>query len=387
MARHQDSSEAIRMPEGRICLSTAEYPPTLGGVAVAAARLADHLDTAGYEVHVITAVARPGTHGTMETTAERGIRVHRLLHEQPASSSGLFAYRRLLQSLDEQVGFDLFHGFFLTAAYPCLFAADQPGRERPFVASIRGNDVMTLLDQPLCRAMLLPVLRKATWITSVNAAYLERVAEEIDVIGRSSVIRNGVVAAQTRPWRLSAVNRGSVGTVGEFRKVKDIPLLVRVYAALPAALRTRLLLAGFFSDDEEESWTRTLIEEFGLHDEVELTGRFPHAQVATYLDRLHVYVQSSASEGLPNAVLEAAGAGVPLVATAVGGMREVLTDGVTALLVPHGDPRAMSAAIARVLSDDALAARLSDGANSLAADLTPSRERAEWLALYARLMP
>ena len=57
-----------------------------------------------------------------------------------------------------------------------------------------------------------------------------------------------------------------------------------------------------------------------------------------------------AGEGLPNALLEAAGAGVPLVATAVGGMREVLPTASPGLLVPHGDPRAMSEAVTRVLS-------------------------------------
>ena len=369
-----------------MCLSPAEYPPTPGGVAVAAARLAGDLCDAGYDVHVIAAVTRPGATGEIETSVERGIHVHRWLHAAPATADGLFAHRRAVQRLDAEFDFDIFHGFFLTAAYPCLGAATTPGRRRPLIASIRGNDVMTLLDQPLCRGMLLPVLRQATWITSVNAAYLARVAEEFDIAGRSSVIRNGVTVDHTQPWAVTDHNRGRVGTVGEFRRVKDIPLLVRAYAGVPAALRQGLLLAGFFSDHDEAEWTETLIAEFGLDREVTLTGQFANAEVRAHLARMHVYVQSSAHEGLPNALLEAAGMGVPLVATAVGGMREVIVDEEHGLLVPHGDPAAMAAAITRVLSDDALAARLSEGAHALARRLTPQREREAWLSLYAQLL-
>jgi glycosyltransferase involved in cell wall biosynthesis len=176
--------------------------------------------------------------------------------------------------------------------------------------------------------------------------------------------------------------------VGQFRKVKDIPLLIRAYQRVPAALRRRLLLAGYFSaaDASEEEWSRCLIEEFGIGDQVTVTGRFDHAAVFDHLRALHVYVQASAYEGLPNAVLEAASLGVPLVTTAVGGMAEILEDGVSALLAPHGDPASLGAAIAHVLADDALAQRLSQGALAVAASLSVARERAEWLALYARLL-
>ncbi|MGE0040896.1 MAG: glycosyltransferase [Vicinamibacterales bacterium] len=369
-----------------VCLSVAEYPPRPGGVAVAAARLARYLADAGYAVHVVAPVPDPAAGGAVESADEAGIAVHRVRHPEPFSGPGQFALRQAVQRLDAAHGFALFHGFFLTAAYPCLAPAAR-GR-RPLVASIRGNDVMTLLEQPLTRAVLLPVLRTATWVTSVNDAYLARVAEEVDVDGRSSVIRSGIVAAPGggAGWRLEEANRGRVGTVGEFRKVKDIPLLVRAYARVPAASRGGLLLAGFFSDRDEAEWAGTLVEEFGLAHEVTLTGAFPNAEVGAHLSRMHVYVQSSAHEGLPNALLEAAGLGVPIVATAVGGMREVLEDGRSALLVPHGDPAAMAAAITRVLTDDELAGRLSAGARALAAEFSPGRERDQWLALYSRLL-
>jgi L-malate glycosyltransferase len=75
-----------------------------------------------------------------------------------------------------------------------------------------------------------------------------------------------------------------------------------------------------------------------------------------------VAVLSSLSEGSPNALLEAMAARLPVVATKVGGIPEIVTDGESALLVAPRDPCAMSKAIAALLSDVALARRLSDRA-------------------------
>jgi glycosyltransferase involved in cell wall biosynthesis len=372
----------------RICLCTQEYPPQVGGVGVAARRLALHLLAAGYEVHVVTPCDSPDGSGEVRRASDEGVIVHRL--EMPfgeGAANAPFALRELVRRLDDEVGFTLFHGFFLSAAYPAVAAAMRRVPRRPVVVSIRGNDALTLLDQPFCRATFLPALRQATWVTSVNQMYLDRVAEEVDIKDRCSVIRNGIVPpTQPVSWQLDDASRGVVGTVGQFRQVKDIPLLVRAYAGVSSRLRTRLSLAGYFHDREEEAWSRTLADELGVASEVQLTGQFPHSQVASHLRMMHVYVQSSAFEGLPNALLEAASCGVPLVATAVGGPGEVIRDGQDGLLVPHGEPRAMSAAIERVLDDDGLASRLSAGARKLAALLSPDRERDEWLALYDRLL-
>ncbi len=373
-----------------VCLLTSFFPPVTGGVAIAARRLADYLVEGGYRVHVVTPLMRPGVAGTASRSVEDGALVHRVIAE-PISGDDLtnFHLRKYLKALDAEVGIRLFHGFFLTAAYPCVLAAEDGGGRAPTptILSIRGNDTVELINNPILRSMVFRVLRRATWVTSVNHLYLDDLPDELDLSRRSSVIRNGIASIGPDARRAPDDRcRGCVGTVGEFRTVKDIPLLIRAYAGVPANLRRKLLLAGPFSSHDEEVWSRMLIEEFGLEAEVEVTGRFQHAEVAGYLDRMQVYVQSSAYEGLPNALLEAASRSIPLVATAVGGMKEVLQDGHSALLVPHGDPAAMTAAIRRVLEDPSLASRLSTGARDLAASLSRDREKEAWLSLYDRLL-
>jgi glycosyltransferase involved in cell wall biosynthesis len=80
--------------------------------------------------------------------------------------------------------------------------------------------------------------------------------------------------------------------------------------------------------------------------------------VPELLDEVTVSVLPSLSEGLSNAILESMAAGVPVVATAVGGNAEAVMDGVTGLLVPPGDPAALAGAICTLLEDDELATRL-----------------------------
>ena len=372
------------MSRPAICLSVSTYPPQPGGVAAAAARVAGYL-AGDFEVHVIVPEQRAGA-GGVETTQTGDATVHRVYHDEPPSAAAQFQLRQVMQALDDRHDFRLFHGFFLTAAVPCIYAAMR--RKRPTIASARGSDVAVLLEQPVIRTVLLAALRSATWITSLNQAGLDRIAEEVPVTDRSSVIRLGVTppGPDEPRWQVDPARRGVVGTVGEFRAVKDIPLLIRAYATVPAPLRRRLYLGGFFSDKDEKWWSETLLRELSVESETTLTGQFPPEELPAHLARLHVYVQASANEGGPNAVLEAAARGIPIVATAVGGMREVLAGGASALLVPHGNRDMLGAAIRQVLADDRLAASLSAGALDLAARMSFERERAAWLALYEQLL-
>jgi glycosyltransferase involved in cell wall biosynthesis len=100
-----------------------------------------------------------------------------------------------------------------------------------------------------------------------------------------------------------------------------------------------------------------------LEDSVTLTGQQVSAD--PYYGIAHVVVLSSRSEGSPNALLEAMAAGVPVVATAVGGIPEIVAHGESALLVNGGDAKAMAGSIQRILEDNALAKSLSRVARAL----------------------
>jgi glycosyltransferase involved in cell wall biosynthesis len=121
----------------------------------------------------------------------------------------------------------------------------------------------------------------------------------------------------------------------------------------------------------------------GLSDRVELLGA--QGTVAELLARSGVFVLSSRSEGFPVSILEAMAAGLPVVATDVGGIAEAVVDGETGILVPAADPQALAGALEQLVADVELRRRLGAGGRARALRLfdTP-RYRAAHLDLYRR---
>jgi glycosyltransferase involved in cell wall biosynthesis len=137
------------------------------------------------------------------------------------------------------------------------------------------------------------------------------------------------------------------------RPVKGVDVFVQAAARLATTFRTTFHVAG---QGEQRPELERLIGELGLQDRMTLHG--PVADVAAFLSTLDVAVLPSHAEGMSNAVLEYMAAARPVVATDVGANRQLLGDGEFGVLVPPGDPVALSAAIGGLLADPAAMHRL-----------------------------
>ncbi len=138
-----------------------------------------------------------------------------------------------------------------------------------------------------------------------------------------------------------------LGSVGRMHRSKDfgnlLTAIVQVRKRIPTV---RLLLVG---DGELRGELETQTQSLGLSSVVTFAGL--RDDIPDILAALDVFILPSRWEGLPLVVLEAMAAGLPVVATAVGGTPEVVMDGVTGLLVPPRDPDALAQAITRLLRD------------------------------------
>jgi glycosyltransferase involved in cell wall biosynthesis len=138
-----------------------------------------------------------------------------------------------------------------------------------------------------------------------------------------------------------------IGTVCILRTEKAIDVLVRAAALLVGDIpRLRVLIVG---DGEERARVEALVGQLGLEEHVLLTGA--RTDVPDVLAALDVAVLSSDYEGIPLSLLEFMDAGKPIVATHVGGVPEVIEDGVHGVLVPPRNEAALAAAVGRLLRD------------------------------------
>ncbi len=156
-----------------------------------------------------------------------------------------------------------------------------------------------------------------------------------------------------------------------------IDALARVRAEVPDV---RLLLVG---DGAEREAVRAHARRSGLDGSVELLGSVE--DVWPLLAQAHVFVLPSRYEPLGIAVLEAMAAGLPVVASAVGGLREIVQDGITGYLVPPGDAGALADRVTRLLQDTDLATEMGRRGRETAANYRIERAVERYERLYERL--
>jgi glycosyltransferase involved in cell wall biosynthesis len=149
-----------------------------------------------------------------------------------------------------------------------------------------------------------------------------------------------------------------VGTIANFRRQKDYPnLLATARLLLDRGWPGRIVAVGQGPMEEE---MRALHDRLDLGDRVLLLGRRDDA--VRVLAACDVFTMASDNEGLPVALMEALALGLPVAATAVGGIPEAVTDGVEGLLVAPKDPEALAAAITAITEDPSRRAAMADAA-------------------------
>jgi glycosyltransferase involved in cell wall biosynthesis/peptidoglycan/xylan/chitin deacetylase (PgdA/CDA1 family) len=174
---------------------------------------------------------------------------------------------------------------------------------------------------------------------------------------RRCVIRNGINVGRfddAPTLRPAAEREATIGVVARLSPEKGVDCLLDALALLAAdGEGARLAIVG---DGPDRSALEDRARAAGLSDRVDFLGFQP--KVATLLPTMDVFALPSRSEGIPLALLEAMAASRPCIATRVGGVPEVIEDGVNGLLVPPEDPAALANAIRRLLKDPTLRDRL-----------------------------
>ena len=237
---------------------------------------------------------------------------------------------------------------------------------RPYLLHVHGSEFADFYEEcsPVARRIVRAVLANATLVLALSEAW-RATLERISPRARIEVLMNAVpLPALDGPPR-SADSRPNLLFFGEIARHKGVFELARAFARVAGELPgLQLVYAGTGKAVAE---TRELTARLGLGDRAEFTGWLESERKRAALAGATIFVLPSYVEGMPMALLEAMSWGLPVIATPVGGVPEIVTDEVDGLLVPAGDVDALAAAITRLMSDPRLRERLGRAARDTVA--------------------
>ncbi len=224
-----------------------------------------------------------------------------------------------------------------------LAAAAARIRKIPVVTTLRGEDVTRARNRLLYRLLLRGCMKWSRTVVTVSRAIENEVkAANPRWAARVVTIPNGVDRAHLRIPHKEGIGEGGVvrfGVVGSLIPRKDVHTIVEAFKALDGGEDAELVLIG---DGPERQALERLAVTRGIGDRVRFLGKVSPRDIPDQLGRLDVLVLGSRSEGRPNAVLEGMAAGLPVIATDIDGVRELVFSGVNGFLFKPGDVRRLS---------------------------------------------
>ena len=266
----------------------------------------------------------------------------------------LGARQALLDVQREGFDFDVIDAHYY---YPDGVAAALLARwfGKPLVVTARGTDVNLIPDHRLPRLLIQWAARQAQASVGVSAALVARMRDLAIDPARLHLMRNGVDAQRFQP-RPAAQVRSELGltgspvllTVGNLHEHKGQRLVLEAFAQLLGSHpQARLVLVG---DGPDAPLLRARAAALQVAGQVHFAGQVPQAELARWYSAADVLVLASSREGWPNVLLEAMACGTPVVATAVGGIPEVVQGDQVGRLVAVRDAGALVAAVRDLLA-------------------------------------
>ncbi len=235
-----------------------------------------------------------------------------------------------LRKIQRHFDFDLLDAHYV---YPDGFAAVLLGRVlgTPVVVSARGSDINLYAQLPAIRRLLRYTLQRAHKVIAVSEALKQAILHLGIPDAKVSVIPNGVdmqkfcpVPRQMARRRLGLAGGPLLLSVGNLVANKGFDLLIRALQRLVDEYHLDGLRLAIVGEGGERPALENLAVRLSLADRVHFTGAVPHEELYLWYSAADVFCLPSRREGWPNVLLESLACGTPVVATAVGGIPEII---------------------------------------------------------------
>ncbi|MEB4596688.1 N-acetyl-alpha-D-glucosaminyl L-malate synthase BshA [Bacillus amyloliquefaciens] len=342
--------------------------PSVGGSGIIATELGKLLAEKGHQVHFITS-SIPFRLNTYHPN------IH--FHEVEVNQYAVFKYPPYDLALASKIAevaarenLDIIHAHYALPHAVCAYLAKQMlKRDIGILTTLHGTDITVLGYDPSLKDLIRFAIEASDRVTAVSTALAGETYDLIKPDKKIETIYNFIDERVYLKKNTESIKEKHgilpdekvVIHVSNFRKVKRVKDVIRVFRNIAANTKAKLLLVG---DGPEKCVAWQLVEKYGLQDQVLLLGNQDRVEELYSISDLKLLLSEKESFGL--VLLEAMACGVPCIGTNIGGIPEVIKDQVSGFLVEVGDIQAASEKALAVLEDKQLSKRLTDHALKMA---------------------
>jgi N-acetyl-alpha-D-glucosaminyl L-malate synthase BshA len=364
--------------------------PTPGGSGVVATELGKTLAGRGHQIHFITS-----GHPSRLREFHSNVFLHTVetgqypVFQQYTPYSLSLAVK--IREVADQYSLDLVHVHYAIPHATSAFLAKEMLKPRrlPTITTLHGTDITLVGMMPSFYEITRFSISMSDAITAVSGFLKTETIGEFKIDKHIDVIHNFVDSDEFRPnpgtpLRAELAPNGErlLVHVSNFRKVKNLPVIVEVFSEVRKEVPTRLVLIG---DGPEREATERYACELGVRDDVVFMG--DQEYIAGILPVADVFLLPSEHESFGLAALEAMSCGVPVVGSRVGGLHEVVVDGTTGYLCSPHDVACMSQLVLGLLVDEGTRLEMGARARDRAVkDFAVDTIVEEYLGVYERVV-
>lgn len=303
------------------------FPKWIGGTEVATYNLADNLVKRGHEVHIIT------THddNLPYSSMEKGFYIHRIAWPKIRIIGYLSFWTKIYLQI-QKIYPDIIHCQSLDVCIPAEIA--KKTMNIPYVVWGQGSDIY--LPGRFLQLASKPIIQNADAVLALTEDMKQKMQRMCD--REIFIVPNGVDLEmfEISSGGQKSGNSKTIIFVGRLHPVKGVQYLIEAMTIVHQEMpEIELVIVG---DGVERARLEELAKRLNQDSYIQFTGRIPQGSIPRFMHQADIFALSSLSEGLPVVLLEAMAAGLPIIATNVGGIPDIVKEGVNGYLVNVKNP-------------------------------------------------